>query len=168
MFKEINGFDADYRIFLEDTDLLWRIWLSGYKVYFYPEIVVHHAYGTGAKSMHYYRENRVNYYGPRNMITTLLKNLGIYKLVFIVPLNIMVWVVLAIGSILRGNIYRGYNITQGVFAGLLHSPWTLIKRYRIQKTRCISDKQLFEVVGRTQGWKFYLDKAKTYIVEKPY
>src|SRR5689334_14634896 len=36
-FDEINGFDEDYFIYVEETDLGWRLWLAGYKNIFTPK-----------------------------------------------------------------------------------------------------------------------------------
>lgn len=45
VFEEIGGFDPEISVCDEDTDLSWRVWLSGRKVIFVPEAVAYHSRG---------------------------------------------------------------------------------------------------------------------------
>src|SRR6266536_2134740 len=41
-FLDVGGFDEDYFIYYEDSDLGWRLWILGHSVVFAPEALVHH------------------------------------------------------------------------------------------------------------------------------
>jgi GT2 family glycosyltransferase len=45
VFNEVGGFDEDYFLLREETDLCWRIRLRGYKVVFIPNSIVYHYVG---------------------------------------------------------------------------------------------------------------------------
>ena len=69
IFNEVGGFDRDYFIYDDDTDLSLRVRLFGYKILFVPSSLVIHRGGilrgvTG----------RNLYYSSKNRMVTVLKN----------------------------------------------------------------------------------------------
>jgi len=168
VFKKIGGFDQDYKIFWEDTDIAWRCWLAGYEVRFAPKIVVWHAYGTKKKDAQIYTRNKVVYRGCKNQIITLAKNLGIKKLILILPVNIACWFVLALVFMAKFDLRKGLAILKGIGGNVAELPQTLKKRKLIQSTRKISDQKLFSLVGSKETAGYYLGKAWSYIVGKPF
>ena len=66
----VGGFDDDYFLYYEDTDLSWRLRLAGYRIVYAPSAVVrhHHASSSGEGS----RLHR--FYDDRNRLLTLTKN----------------------------------------------------------------------------------------------
>lgn len=168
VFENLGGFDRDYQIFLEDTDLFWRTWLMGWEVRFCPKIVVEHAYLTEEKPMRFYIENKVFYRGARNTIMNLLKNLGTERVWWMVPVNVTCWVVLGVVFCLKGDFKRGKAMFAGVGWNILHLPKILRKRKVVQLTRKTSDEELFLMVGDKRKVSYYLGKAKAYVTGKPF
>lgn len=168
VFKKIGGFDSDYQIFLEDTDLTWRIWLAGYEVYFVHSIVVMHAYGTKEKDSNQYKLNKVTYRGCRNMISTLIKNLDDKHLIMILPINIGCWLTLAVMALVRLDFSKAGSLLRGIGWNLIHFKQTLTKRKRIQSQRAISDNDLLSLVGDKQNIRYYLGKGVAYVTNRPY
>ncbi len=170
VFENIGGFDSDYFFYCEDTDLAWRTWLSGYEVRFVPEIVVWHA--QGIKKRTYYKKNnqlyRNYYFGCRNTIITLLKNLGNKKVWWVAPLNIGSWLFLALFMFLKGEKKGSIEIWRGIVWNLLNWPTVINKRRMVQRKRKISDDALFSLVGTKEGVVYYFRKALSYIAGKPH
>lgn len=162
VFEKLGGFDEDYQIFLEDTDLFWRTWLSGYKVMFMPTIVVWHAYWTDEKPFSHYIDNQVFYRGCRNMIATQIKNFGVVRLFWNLPLVICTWMVLAIVFLVKGKPERFLALIEGVAWNIINLRKTLNKRNLIQKSRKISDNDLFRLVGTCRSLGYYLGKLRAY------
>jgi len=167
-FEQLSGFDEDYQIFLEDTDLFWRTWLAGYQVLFAPKITVWHAYQTDEKPFSYYIDNQVFYRGCKNTLTTLIKNLGIERLWYLFPVNVGCWVVLAVFALLKMDLRRSSNIIGGIIWNIINLDDTLKKRRVIQFNRVVSDDQIFKKVGGKQNWQYYLGKGIAYIFNKPF
>lgn len=67
-FEALGGFDADFFMYMEDTDLSWRARLAGYTCLCAPESVVYHDY-----SLHF--GPRKTFYQERNRYLMLLKSL---------------------------------------------------------------------------------------------
>lgn len=172
IFEKLGGFDEDYYLYWEETDFAWRAWLAGYQVLFAPNITVWHAYGTKEKGKQYYKRRqkfyRPAYFGCRNMITTLIKNLGLKKLIFILPVNIGCWLVLALLFLAQLKVERSLAILKGIWWNLTHLPEILEKRRIIQSTRVISDQQLFSLVGTKESIPYYFGKALSYVTGKPF
>lgn len=168
VFKTLGGFDKDYHIFLEDTDIAWRCWLIGYEVVFLPTITVYHAYGTKEKDQIVYIKNQVVYRGCRNTIMTLIKNLGLRKLIFILPANTACWLVLAILFFIRFDTYKGFAILKGIFWNTLNLGSILKKRRIIQSSRKITDEELLSQVGAAKDINYYLGKGLAYLQGKSF
>lgn len=160
LFENLNGFDEDYQIFLEDTDLFWRTWLLGWEVRFCPKVTVEHAYLTKEKPMSFYVENKVFYRGARNTIMNLVKNLEVNRL-WVVPINVLCWLALGLVFCLKGNFKRGFNMFAGVGWNIIYLPKVLRKR------RAYDSKLPGEVFAR-QDLSYYLCKAKAYVTGKPF
>jgi len=168
VFEKIGGFDPDYKIFWEDTDIAWRAWLAGYRVLFTPKIVVWHAYGTDQKSSKPYVSNKVYYRGCRNNIVTLLKNLGIKKLFLTLPINVACWFLLAFVFLLRADFKKSLAIARGIWWNFVNFPSTLKKRRKIQKERKVSDDKLFAAVGAKRNILYYFGKGIAYVRGQPF
>ena len=67
VFEEMGGFDEDFFMYVEDTDLSWRARLAGYRCVYVPEAVVRHDYEMA------YSPTKA-YYLDRNRHLMLLKN----------------------------------------------------------------------------------------------
>lgn len=162
VFEKLGGFDEDYQIFLEDTDLFWRTWLAGYQVLFAPTIVVWHAYWTGEKPFSHYVDNQVFYRGCRNMIATQIKNFGTVRLFWNLPLVICTWMILAVVFLIKGKPERFLALIKGVAWNIINLRKTLVKRSLIQKSRKISDRELFGIAGTSRDLGYYLGKLRAY------
>jgi len=88
--REIGGFDELFFMYFEDTDLSWRIWLSGGKVVYAPLAVVHHDWhgdlaGSGqtpcAGREFSEKTERRRRLCERNRLLTMLKNYSLRALI---------------------------------------------------------------------------------------
>lgn len=68
IWQELGGFDEDFFMYYEETDLSWRAQLAGYNCLYVPTSISYHDYRLGKPS-------RLGlYYLKRNRIIMLLKN----------------------------------------------------------------------------------------------
>lgn len=133
-YRATGGFDQDYFCYNEDVDLSLRAWIAGFRVMLSPHSIIRHRRGSSTKRLH--KNHFSDYYGMRNALTTVLKN---YEL-----------------STLRcyyRDLIRIHLLSEqqhrrlGVFMNLLFLPRTLFKRYRIQRGRKCSDRDIFIRIG---------------------
>ena len=155
IFDKVGGFDEEFGILGEETDLSWRVWLQGHSVYFVPDAVGYHAFNTRFKPVtEFYTSERVHRNGPRNYIALLVKNLGREHL-WIIPIHVAIWTFVGLAMIGTGKWRAGKLIMFGVWDAILLLPKTLRKRLTVQSTRCLGEKELFKLVFRKRGLDYY-------------
>ena len=170
VFEELGRYDDSYFMYLEETDFCLRAWLGGYRVVFTPRSVVWHAYGTSLKATkEYYSDYTIRYYGCRNYILTLLKNLSIGSLIKILPLHILSWFSLSLLFLIRGKIKDSFWITKGIFWNLFNLPQALKKRSYVQrKIRKIKDGEFLGKLMIKKSILSYFKKATCYLDDTNY
>ncbi|HEY4495625.1 MAG TPA: glycosyltransferase family 2 protein [Candidatus Paceibacterota bacterium] len=157
VFEKIGGFDDDYFIFVEETDLGWRAWLAGYKTIFaYDSRVYHYYSATKVLTDKNFNNYLVRFHGPKNYILTLYKNLSFKNLIFILPRHIFLWFCLAMYLILTGNRNSGFNILKGIGWNIANYQKNRKKRILIQRARIISDEELFAKIYKKQNLFYHI------------
>ncbi|TRZ96075.1 glycosyltransferase family 2 protein [bacterium] len=169
LFNKIGGFDEDFYMYLEETDLSWRVWLAGFKVVFIPSAVVHHAFNTPKKQIkdkYYYQRNIVRYYGCRNYISTLIKNLELPDLLKILPIHIGCWLLLSLLFLLKREPRDAFYILKGIGWNILNFDILLNKRRNI--IREIAGYDILDKIMDKQRLHYYVGKAFAYLSGKAF
>jgi len=126
LFKKVGGFDEDYLIYGEDTDLSWRIWLAGYQIYYLPQAKVHHF----QKST--FMEHNLFYEGAKNNLQNILKNAPIKILIWMIPLHIFAWLIITLKLLLQGRFSPAFWVYRGLFWNFVHLKAILRKRGQVK------------------------------------
>ena len=70
MLDEIGGFDDRFFMYYEDTDLSWRAWLNGWKVFYTNTAVIRHIHcGSSSEWSPFF-----TFFTTRNRLAMLVKN----------------------------------------------------------------------------------------------
>ncbi len=149
-FREAGGFDEDYFIYYEETDLCWRLRLLGYRVVTVPAARVYHlGGGTMGKVL-----PRTVYLRRRNQLTTLLKNYGLARALFYS--SILVTRYLGF-SLLRVLSRRDFAMMRAVISALL---WNfrnigkiMRKRAEVQAKRRVPDSRVMQFMMSLRGYE---------------
>lgn len=161
VFDRVGGFDEDYFIFMEETDLGWRCWLTGFEVVFCPDSVVYH-YFSATKEIADKNFNNylVRFHGTKNYILTLYKNLSPFYLLKILPIHIFLWACLSFYLLLGRNFRSAFNIWLAIGWNMLNFKKNSCKRRLIQGKRVICDNDLFLLFGlmKKKGISYFLNK----------
>lgn len=159
VFDKIKGFDDDYFIFVEETDLGWRSWLAGYRAIFAYDSVVFHHFSSTKKIVDPSFNNRlIRFHGTKNYALTLYKNLSLKNLIIILPKHIILWIGLSFYLLTKGNFSSFINIIEGLFWNIFNLHKNYLKRKLIQKNRVITDKEFFKKIYRKRGVPYYIKK----------
>lgn len=162
-FDDVGGFDESFGILGEETDLSWRLWLKGYRVWFLPCAVGIHYFNTRFKPpQKYYTSERVQFNGTRNYLTMLIKNLGASHL-WIVPLHATIWLGVGLVMLVTGKFRQGVNILRGLGYVVSHLREILTKRHIIQSTRRVSEKELWPTICRVPPGSYYWTRISRYL-----
>jgi hypothetical protein len=143
LFMRLGGFDEDFFLYYEETDLCWRIWLSGRRVMFLPESQVLHV--RAATTRAFDQESRTKAYlsARLNRWTMLLKNYQCSNIARILPVILMNQVKDIVVLLVLGT-------SSSAIVGTVLLPLTLLRQFRrlwrkrllAQRLRCLPDSAL--------------------------
>lgn len=137
LFEALAGFDADFYMYLEDTDLSLRARLAGYQCRYVPDSVVYHDYAL------HFGPDKV-YYEEHNRYRMLLKAFRWPTLLLLLPALLLAEVV-TWGYVLLRDRPRWRNKLRA-YAGVV-GDWPAIRRgrQRAQRQRRIGDRELLRL-----------------------
>ena len=81
IIEGLGGFDEDFFAYLEDVDLAWRAQMEGFKTIYCPKAVVYHIRSKSTSKTSSFQR----YYGARNRILIVLKNMPFLQLSINLP-----------------------------------------------------------------------------------
>lgn len=139
LFNTIGGFDEDYVIYSEDTDLSWRIHNAGKAMYCIPTVQAHHFQKSSISEA---TKHRIWYEGCKNSVSTIIKNATIPQLVVFIPALIMTWMVFLAFSFIRGNLQASRSIASALGYTLVNIVHIWHKRKTIVRTNPVPIRQL--------------------------
>jgi riboflavin kinase/FMN adenylyltransferase len=161
LFHQVGGFDEDYFAHLEEIDLCWRLKRAGYKILVVPTSTVYHMGGGTLK----YGSPQKTYLNFRNSLFTLLKNESLSKLLWLLPLRLVL-------DGLAGMLF----LAQGKYAhirSIVRAHWHFFPKLKYGwKKRRHYDELIAKAGIRSASfnekgiyphsivWKFYLQRKK--------
>jgi GT2 family glycosyltransferase len=160
-FFKVGGFDDDYFIFVEETDLALRMWLAGYTALYLPTSVVYHEFSSSRNTLNERHTRLVRFHGSKNYVCTLLKSLEWRTLVKILPVHISLWLAFAFASALKRQPRTALWIVEGLWWNVLHFPQTMKKRRAVQRFRVVSDADIWRKVGRRDTIRNLVGKTRS-------
>ncbi len=163
-FDRVGGFDDDFFIFFEETDLCHRLWLAGYKVLYLPESYIYHVAGGDTTDTYNY-ERRV-YLTFKNMNCSYLKNFGLLFFFTIYPVFLLFQLSVLVYFLASFRFGVAKAILSGWWWNIVNMKSTLQKRNNIQHSlRIVSDRAIRSSIYYNPGLYYYfclLFDAKKY------
>lgn len=124
LFTRIGGFDPLFFTYWEETDLCWRIWMTGHKVVYMPKPVVYHV-GAAVLTKHKYH---TKYHEARGRLAMLIKNHSLRNVFWAPSLALCLYGPNILRHLARGDKYAAIAIAKG-------SVWWIFNLKRIWKSR---------------------------------
>jgi len=157
VLEKVGFFDKDFFAYFEETDLCWRIWLAGYKILYISEAVIYHKKGATSSLL---PNSFITYHSFKNRICSLIKNLELKNLMWMLPIHLVICKLVALGYFLKGKPRNSLSIFRALGWNLVNFKSTLTKRKTVQnKIRKISDSLLLPRISRkislTNYWQLW-------------
>ena len=140
--EEAGGFDEDYFCYVEDVDLGFRLRLAGHRAMYVADAVVLHQGSATTGGQH---SDFSVYYGHRNLVWTLVKNMPAALFWLLLPLHVLLNLASIVWFALRG---QGGVILRAKRDALLGLPRMWRKRQQIQSTRQATIAEIWRVLDR--------------------
>jgi hypothetical protein len=153
LLNEVGLFDPTYFIYNEETDLCWRIRLSGYRIVAVPQSIVYHkCRGTMAKRPKSYSL----FLHRRNHISTLIKNYEFRNLSKYLPVYFVLMLLHGIYVMLRGEMDITTSYIKATLWNVKNFQYVYSRRLEVQHyIRKIPDKQIKKHMMRPRiPWHF--------------
>ncbi len=135
LFQRLGGFDPRYFMYLEDTDLSWRLRLAGFRCRYIPQSVVRHRYAPAFSADKFF-------FLERNRHQLLLKNLAQKTLLALLPALVLAEISVWGYALLRG---RKHVASKWRSYGWLLRHWKTLRSSRSSvrpSDRRISEREL--------------------------
>ena len=146
---------------MEEIDLCWRLKRAGFKVMYYPDAEVFH---VGGGTLNYQSPNKT-YLNFRNSYFTIIKNERKRKLLWLIPLRLILDGVAGMMFLLKGQIQHVKAIIKAhwhFFPKIKH----LLERRKhfselVQKIS-IGKSNRNGIVQKSVIWRYYVRRKKTF------
>ncbi len=114
LFHSLGGFDGEYFAHMEEIDWCWRAKKSGYSIQSVPSVSVYHI-GGGTLP---YNSTRKIFLNFRNNLATIVKNEAALKLLWLIPVRILLDGLAAFMFLFKGHI-SGFGAILKAYLNLL-------------------------------------------------
>jgi GT2 family glycosyltransferase len=142
LFRKLGGFDPDFFLLFEETDLCWRARIAGYDVGYCPSGKVYHK-GGASYSGSGRDYSLTTFLFVRNRLTSLLKNYEFGNVAKYVPINISIMLGVALIDATKGRAHEAIAVIRGIIWNLMNLRQTMEKRIIINRLRTVSDRTMF-------------------------
>jgi GT2 family glycosyltransferase len=160
LFRRVGGFDGEFFLYSDETDLSWRVWISGRRVLAVPAARMHHRGAAavnpagGTRLVESRTSTAKRFYATRNGILFLLKNAQHLLLLLLIP-HLLLLAVEAAASLL---VVRRWSFLRQTYGAAVADCWRLRthvaqERKRIQSYRRRGDFWMLRFLrGRPSRW----------------
>lgn len=162
LFHQLCGFEPEYFAHAEEIDLCWRMKRAGYRILAAPASVVYHV-GGGTLS---YDTPRKTYLNFRNTLTTSFKNEPMERLVWWLPVRLLLDGVASLLFLYQLKFEHIYSVLKAHFHFYAHIPlWWRRRQERtkqIEAARIGVDRTDFGRVADSVIVHYYLLRHKRF------
>jgi GT2 family glycosyltransferase len=144
VISDVGLLDGSYYMMYDDVDYSWRTRLMGWDIILEPRSIVYHYRGGTIGKNFENMDPKFITLATKNHLTTLLKNTEFHNLILTLPLAIFIKALESVYLMLKVNLRKGLMNTYGIVSTFFNMHHVLRKRYVIQTTRKITDRQLFK------------------------
>lgn len=141
LFFRLGKFDEDFFLYYEETDLCWRVWLSGHRVMYVPNSVVFHARAGIVSPLIANLATEFYFIARMNRFRMILKNYEMRYLLVLVPFILLNQFKDLVVLIILGS-------TSSALRATLKVPWAVLRNLKRVWQRRLVSRQLVRVSNR--------------------
>ena len=157
VIKKTGLFDDDFMSYFEESDFCWRSWLLGYRAVYYPQTSIRHKVGFTIKRLDV---GNLNFHYYKNRISSMIKNLNLINLIYILPVHIAISIGIALAFMFRGQFKSSMLILKAIWWNIQNLRRTIKKRRLVQKSRKVRDSFILKNLTRPVDWKKFFQDFK--------
>jgi GT2 family glycosyltransferase len=135
-----GGFDESFYMHMEEIDLCWRMHAAGFRVRSCPASVIYHENGHSLKQGSFKKA----YLNHRNNLVLLLKNMPWSRLVWVLPVRLILIGAVAVLGIMRRDLLQPLAAVLGAAWVLVHTVGILRRRRLSRAARTVPDAAVLD------------------------
>lgn len=152
VIDKIGMYDDYYWGYYEETDHCHRAWIAGFETWYWPKAKIFHKFG-GTTLL--FDNDFKQYHNFKNKFSSFLVNFQIWYLIYLLPLFLIENILLSIGWVASGKYKSALSLYKAIWWDITHMDYILKRREIVQKTRKLSDIQIFRRVRRNPRLSYY-------------
>lgn len=141
IYKKLQGFDPDFRIYFDDADFSWRARLIGNRVVMVPKSVIYHWGGATTQKM---PSAFTVFHSFKNRFCSLIKLLSLRDLIWVLPVHLTICLAASAAYALSLKPANAYAILRALWWNLTNVRRTLNKRKEFTGGLGAAPKHIFE------------------------
>lgn len=145
IIEKVGLFDKDFFAYFEESDFCWRVWLTGYKIIYFPDTYIYHKLGATSKKMNQFS---INYHSLKNRLASLIKNLEGYNLLLVLVPHLIILGIIALYYLSSLRFDKAKMVMNALWWNIINLYPLLKKRTEVQRFRILGDREIFRKVGR--------------------
>ncbi len=154
ILDEVGLLDERFYCYFEESDLAWRIWLSGHRITYVPRSLIYHYQAASQKKQ---TRPKIDFFSIKNRLNSICTNLSFPYLFLILPLHLLTLAFFIFYYLITLKIENLEAVVKAIFWNIKEAGPTLRKRKIVQKKiRKISDLEMFKYVFKTPPLAYYL------------
>jgi len=158
VLKEVGVFDPDFFAYFEDSDLCWRLWVAGWEVGFAADARIRHRLGGTASTI---APGVIQFHSFKNRICSVLKNAGGRRLAWMLPLHLGLCFGVAVWFRVQGRPDLSSAVLRAIAWNARNVRRTLRKRRLVQRSRRVSDDDIWPRISRRASYRSLAGYART-------
>ena len=137
LFETIGGFDAEFFMFADETDLSWRLWIAGGRAVAVPPARLHHRSAAnvnpkgGGTIVELRTSDTKRFYSNRNSLLVILKNA---KNILLLQAFLLTAMLLAEAAVML-VLVRRWSFIRRAYLGAFGDCWRLRHHIRAERRR---------------------------------
>lgn len=156
LYHHVGGFDPDLYAHMEEVDLCWRLKNAGYRIGYIGSSTVYHVGGSVIS----YGSPQKLFYNFRNNLILLLKNESAARLVWLLPLRLVLDGVAGLQMLAGGRWQETITIIKAHISFYGSFGLWLRKRKAAQKT--ITHRNKSGIYPKSIVWQYFALRKKTF------
>jgi len=129
LFRQLGGFDPDFIVYYDDADLSWRARMLGHEVVYVSSSVIYH-WGSGTTKR--FPSVFTVYHSFKNRLCSLIKLLGTWDLLTVLPVHLAFCVAGAGAYLLSGKPASALAVLRALSWNVRRISTTLRERRRVR------------------------------------
>jgi len=146
VLSKVGFLDSKFVYGLDDVDLCWRIWLSGYRIVYVPDARVYHLVGSTSKKI---PAQHLLLHREKNRMAMLVKCYDLGSQLKVIPVVLFIDLITILVFLIHQKTSYAKAVINALLWDLTNADYIWDQHAKVKWQRKISDKEIMECMKKT-------------------